>query len=217
MRSRQVQQITRVPLPRSFYDRAPVEVACELLGMHFWRRSREGLTGGTIVEVEAYLGDSDPASHSFIGQTRRNASMFGPPGHLYVYSIHARFCLNVVTGPARSPTAVLIRAIQPLQGIALMQRRRNREDLRELTRGPARLCQSVRVEGDMDGLDLTIGRRIWITRDPLSTVSPSDIVASPRIGVSRAQDAELRFFVNGSPFVSGPRRRFSTRVRKMSG
>ena len=69
----------------------------------------------------------------------------------------------------------------------------------------------------MDGLDLTIGRRIWITRDPLSTVSPSDIVASPRIGVSRAQDAELRFFVNGSPFVSGPRRRFSTRVRKMSG
>lgn len=204
--ARQAQQESCAPLSRSFYDRDVVAVARDLLGKTFFRRSRQGLTCGTIVEVEAYRGAHDPASHSHRGKTPRNLVMFGLPGHLYVYSIHARFCLNAVTGPQRTPSAVLIRAMEPTQGISLMQLRRDRTNLLDLARGPARLCQAVGVAGGMDGVDLTIGRRIWISRNPHVHLKSSDIVAAPRIGVTKAQDACLRFFVDGSPFVSGPRR-----------
>ena len=202
----QSQQNPCGPLPRSFYDRDVVVVARDLLGKKFWRRSRQGVTCGTIVEVEAYRGAHDPASHSFRGKTPRNLVMFGSPGYLYVYSIHARFCLNAVTGPQRTPSAVLIRAIEPTHGISLMQLRRDRTNVLDLARGPARLCQAVKVTGEMNGVDLTIGRRIWITPNPQAHVESTDIVAAPRIGVTKAPDARLRFFVDGSPFVSGPRR-----------
>ena len=201
-----MQQKSCAPLPRSFYDRDVVAVARDLLGKKFWRRSRAGMTCGTIVEVEAYRGERDPASHSFRGKTPRNMVMFGLPGFLYVYSIHGRFCLNAVTGPKRTPSAVLIRAIEPTQGISLMQGRRDRTNLLDLARGPARLCQATGVTREMNGVDLTIGRRIWVTQDPRIHMKPADIVASPRIGVTKAQNACLRFFVDGSPFVSGSRR-----------
>ena len=135
----QSQQNPCGPLPRSFYDRDVVVVARDLLGKKFWRRSRQGVTCGTIVEVEAYRGAHDPASHSFRGKTPRHLVLFGSPGYLYVYSIHARFCLNAVTGPQRTPSAVLIRAIEPTHGISLMQRRRDRTNVLDLARGPARL------------------------------------------------------------------------------
>ena len=141
------------PLPRSFYNRDVILVARELLGKRLVRRTREGVASGRIVEVEAYLADGDSACHASRGMTRRNAAMFGPPGHAYVYSIHARFCLNVVTDLADVPSAVLIRAVEPLEGVAFMQRRRGKEKLRDLTCGPARLCEAFDVDRKLDRWD----------------------------------------------------------------
>ncbi len=192
-------------LPRSFYARDPVTVARELLNKQVVRRTREGMTTGHVVEVEAYLGRSDPASHSYRGQTPRNSVMFGPPGMLYVYSIHARFCMNAVTESNGTPSAVLIRAVEPLAGIQLMQRRRRRKTKLDLTRGPARLCEAFAVDRNLNGWDLTRGRQIWFCEgdDDRGTFS---ITSSPRIGVTSAQESPLRFFVDGSRYVSGPRR-----------
>ncbi|MCA9162462.1 MAG: DNA-3-methyladenine glycosylase [Planctomycetales bacterium] len=194
------------PLPREFYDRDVVQVARDLLGKRLTRVTAEGTTSGAIVEVEAYRGQHDPAAHSYRGQTARNATMFGPPGHLYVYTIHAKFCMNVVTEPAGVAHAVLIRGVEPLDGLPLMQQRRGREPLVELTRGPARLCQAMSVDRTLDGWDLTLGREIWIADEQVLPMPDTAIIASPRIGISSAQDALLRFFVNRNAFVSGPKR-----------
>ncbi len=194
------------PLPREFYDRDPTTVARQLLGKTLQRRTRRGLTGGTIVEVEAYLAANDSAAHSYRGPTPRNAAMFGPAGHLYVYSIHARYCLNAVTEASGAASAVLIRAIEPLAGITVMQARRGRMALVDLARGPARLCEALDVDRDLDGWDLTCGSRIWIDdTDALSTRS-FRTGQSKRIGVTSAFEARLRFFVDGCRFVSGTRR-----------
>src|SRR4029077_6147640 len=110
------------PLPRAFYDRASVEVARDLLGKTLWRRSEAGLTAGIIVETEAYDGANDPASHAWRGRTRRNAVMFGTPGHAYVYfSYGMHYCINAVTGSAGQSSAVLLRAIQPIVGLDIMR------------------------------------------------------------------------------------------------
>ena len=200
------------PLPREFYDRDAREVAPEMLGKLVIRRTRTGLVSGVIVEVEAYLGKRDPASHSYRGKTKRNATMFGPPGHLYVYTIHARFCMNVVTEPIDVASAILIRAVEPLDGIPLMQRRRQRDRHDELTRGPARLCEAADVDCELDGWDLTKGQKIWIAEDSRIDGREFRITTSPRIGISSNQDAKLRFFVDGNRFVSGPRKFHSQKV-----
>lgn len=196
------------PLPQLFYDRPPDVVARDLLGKRLIRKTPQGVAAGTIVEVEAYLGRSDPASHSYRGCTPRNAVMFGPPGRLYVYSIHARWCMNAVTQAEGTPTAVLIRAVQPLMGIDLMQRRRAREKPLDLARGPARLCQAFAVDRADNGADLTsrrsaAGKAIWIADDPEFDLTQIAVGISTRIGVTSAQDAELRFYVRGNRFVSG--------------
>ena len=159
-----------LPLPRGFYDRHVVDVARELLGKLLVRTSRDGVTCGRIVEVEAYLAHDDPACHASRGRTPRNAAMFGPPGHAYVYSIHAKWCLNAVTQPEGEPSAVLIRAVEPLVGIELMRRRRGREKPLELARGPARLCQALDIDLRHNGLDLTKGRGLWIAEDVTESV-----------------------------------------------
>ncbi len=219
------------PLPRTFYQRDPITVARDLLGKTLHRRSRQGLTSGTIVEVEAYLAKGDSACHAFRGPTPRNRTMFGPPGHLYVYSIHARYCLNAVTEQAGIASAVLIRAIEPLAGLAVMRARRGRAKPIDYARGPARLCEACDVTRRLDGWDLTRGRRIWIAAGNLDSEaagtgdsgfghsgSGNSLAClgfrtgqSPRIGVTSAQHAPLRFFVDGSPYVSGPRRDHSPR------
>lgn len=192
-------------LPREFYHRDTVEVARELLGKRLVRRSLEGVATGRIVEVEAYLPIDDPACHASRGRTRSNEAMFGPPGRAYVYPIHSRYCFNVVTQGEGIPTAVLIRAIEPLTGIELMQRRRGRQDRSELARGPARLCQALAIDRRLDHWDLVRGQRLWID-DEFSGSTTLVVGQSKRIGVTSAHDLLLRFFEANSLWVSGPRR-----------
>jgi DNA-3-methyladenine glycosylase len=214
-----------------FYDRPSRKVARDLLGKILWRETPEGKCSGRIVEVEAYEGATDSAAHSYRGQTPRNASMFGPPGHAYVYAIHSRWCLNAVTEPTGVATAVLIRAMEPLFGLELMAKRRRESllarrarlaardpvassrpaaelvvPLRDLCRGPARLCEALAINRQQDGWDLTLGRELWIEDDPFCQLTSRQIARSPRIGISTAQDRLLRFFMRGNPFVSGARR-----------
>ena len=188
-------------LSERFYNRDVVRVAKDLIGCTLWRRSRAGLTTGRIVETEAYLSANDSASHSFKGVGRKNSSMFGPPGHSYVYTIHARQCFNVVTQPEGRGSAVLIRAVAPISGVALMSERRRTEAVRDLCRGPARLCEAFEIGRVFDGWDLTIGKRLWITA---STDRPL-VKTSVRIGVTSAWDLQLRFFEPDNAFVSGPK------------
>lgn len=190
-------------LTSEFYLRDPAAVARELLGKLLLRETSAGLCGGRIVETEAYLSARDPACHASRGQTPRNAAMFGPPGHAYVYMIHAKWCLNAVTEPEGTPSAVLIRAIEPLVGSDLMRQRRGTDIMRDLTRGPARLCQALAVDRTYDGWDLTAGRELWIGEDLQAPERKLRIAKSGRIGISSAQRRLLRFFVKDNPFVSG--------------
>jgi DNA-3-methyladenine glycosylase len=205
-------------LSRAFYDRDPARVARELLGMVLVRVARGGVCAGRIVETEAYLAAGDPACHSARGQTRRNAAMFGPPGHAYVYAIHAKWCLNMVTEAAGVASAVLIRAVEPLVGLTQMQRRRPDATPHDLTRGPSRLCMALDVDKRLNGWDLTRGERLWIAADSAvasvngPSVPDAFIVATPRIGISSGQEHLLRFAVAGNAYVSGKRLRGSERT-----
>jgi DNA-3-methyladenine glycosylase len=197
-----MRRYTRFPaLERRFYDRDPAIVARELLGKLLIRWSMQGLCGGRIVETEAYMSVDDPACHAHRGRTARNASMFGHPGHAYVYMIHAKWCFNAVTEPEDFGSAVLIRAVVPLAGAWLMQQRRKTPILGDLCRGPARLCQAFDIWGKQDGWDLTLHKSLWIADDDYESDEP--IVATPRIGISKAADLPLRFCYQGNPFVSG--------------
>lgn len=159
--------------------------------------------GGRIVETEAYVPWGDPANHAAGGKTRRNQAMFGPPGTAYVYRIHQVFCLNVVCEKIGVPGAVLVRAIEPTHGIALMRRRRGTNDLRTLCQGPGRLCQALAITGTFNRSDLIKGP-IRIYPGP-----KSEVVATTRVGISRAQELPLRFLEAGSPYVSRPPKRSS--------
>ena len=188
-------------LPASFYARPTPEVARGLLGHVLLSELGGRRTAGRIVETEAYLGTDDPASHGYRARrTRRNASLFERPGIAYVYFTYGmHWCLNAVTECAGHPAAVLIRALEPLEGLATMRRRRGgaRVRDRDLCSGPAKLCQALGVTGRHDGLPLTRGRlRIVQSRQHHA------IAVTPRIGITRAADWPLRFLIEGSPWVS---------------
>lgn len=195
---------TLTPLAKRFYARGPAEVARALLGKRVVRRTDDGLAIVRIVETEAYFAQDDPASHAFRGLKRRNRHMFGPPGIAYVYPIHSRWCFNVVTTAEAIADAVLVRAGEPLAGLEQMSARR-RGETRPLwlARGPARLCEALAIGRELDGWDLTRGEQLWIADDERpATARRFEIGVSTRVGVTRAQDRELRYFVASSRFVS---------------
>ncbi len=189
-------------LKRSFYARDPVTVARELLGTLLVHESDAGRTVGRIVETEAYLASGDSACHASRGPTPRNTSMFGPPGLAYVYSIHSRYCLNTVTEAKGIPSAVLIRALEPQEGIELMQLRRGTQKVLDLCRGPARLCEAFGIDRRFDGRKLYLAESLRIENG--DRVHDEQIAISPRIGVTSAHDLLLRFAERDCVFVSRP-------------
>jgi len=180
-------------IPRAFFARPVLEVAEELIGATFLV---DGV-GGKIVEVEAYHHE-DPAAHGYRGRTERNATMFGPPGHAYVYrSYGIHWCVNFVCEPEGVADAVLIRALEPTYKLSLMRRRRGVEDERRLCSGPGRLCQALAITGAHDGLALD---RPPFRLEP-RTEKP-EVVRGPRVGISRATDLPWRFGLAGSRYLS---------------
>ena len=193
-----------VILPREFYSGSAVELAPMLLGKLLVRELDGAKLVGRIVEVEAYMGQGDTASHASRGLTPRNRTMFGPPGHAYVYLIYGMYhCLNVVTGPAGEAQAVLIRAVEPLSGVDIMQARRQRPVVdRDLTNGPGKLCQAFGVDRSLDGHDLCSANQLWLEDAP---PPPEIVCAGPRVGI-RGDEVALtrpwRFFLQDNPYVS---------------
>jgi DNA-3-methyladenine glycosylase len=190
-------------LPRAFFDRPATEVAPDLLGCVFWSASRAGRVAVRLVEVEAYEGTLDPASHSYRGRTARNAVMFGPPGHAYVYFTYGmHYCVNLVCHRPGDATAVLLRAGQVIEGGTLAAERRGGQRERDLARGPGRLCQALGIDRSLDGTDAcAAGSRLGIGPAPES-VGPAAISAGPRVGITKAADFPLRFWLDGDKYVS---------------
>ena len=187
-------------LPRSFFDRPSVSLARSLLGKLLVSELGGVRTVGRIVEAEAYRPD-DPASHSFPGPTARNRTMFGPPGHAYVYLSHGiHHCVNAV---GRSGSAVLLRALEPIEGEEAMASRRRLGDPRLLCAGPGRLTQALGIRLEHDGHDLTRPDGLWIADGP----SPRRVIRTPRIGISLAGEKRWRFLDAETSYASrGPRR-----------
>ena len=201
------------PLDRAFFSRDPRRVARELLGKVLVRQknSRQGgetRVTGRIVEVEAYLGEEDPAAHAAAGNTARTAVLFGPPGHAYVYFIYGNhYCLNVSCEPEGRAGGVLFRALEPLSGVEEMAQARGIEihsskDLLKLTSGPGRLAQAFAITRARDnGCDLTsAASSLWIGEDGYRA---QGIRITPRIGITKAADKPLRYILAGNAYVSG--------------
>lgn len=187
-------------VPRSFYNRSSLQVAPELLGKILIRKFSNQIISGRIVETEAYLAFGDAASHAFKGKTKRNASLFKKAGHAYVHSIHMQQCLDIVTDSEDTPSSVLIRALEPLEGITIMRSLRNKEKITELTSGPGKLTQALNISKNFDGADVTTTTsNLYVISDGYQV---SSIVAKKRIGISKATEFDYRFYVQDSTFVS---------------
>ncbi|MDF3152561.1 DNA-3-methyladenine glycosylase [Mesorhizobium sp. XAP10] len=189
------------PLTRSELPDDTASLARTLIGKIVVRELPEGIASGRIVETEAYV-TGDAAGHGYRGQTPRNRSLFLEAGHAYVYLAYGiSYMLNVSSEMPGVGTGVLIRALEPLEGIALMRLNRGIERLRDLAREPGRLAQALRIDRSLDGLDLCRKGPLWLARDDHE---PDEIGESVRIGISKDADRLLRFHVRKSPFVSGP-------------
>ncbi|MGE5353355.1 MAG: DNA-3-methyladenine glycosylase [Acidobacteriota bacterium] len=198
-------------LDREFYTGDLLAVAKSLLGKTFVKQDEDKLFAGRIVEVEAYDGAVDEAAHTFIGKTPRNEIMFGIGGHLYVYFTYGMYhCCNVVTGQEGEGKAVLLRAVEPIEGIEYMAQNRMKRDsvnidaltkkeYRNLTSGPGKLCQAFNIRREDNGTDL-LGSRIYILEG--DDVKNEDIVTSRRIGITKSVELPWRFFIKNNPFVS---------------
>ena len=207
-------------MDREFFDRPAVEVAPELLGCVFERETVEGTVAVVLTEVEAYMGAADPASHAYRGQTPRNAVMFGPPGHAYVYFTYGmHFCVNLVCQLPGTASAVLLRAGKVIVGEELARARRERRAAdgdgvgrsdgpriadRDLARGPARLCQALGIDRALDGADVCdVGSPLRIKQRGTSNQCRYD--SGPRVGISSGTDFAWRYWVPGEPTVSAYR------------
>ena len=194
------------PLPRSFFEPSAKVVAPKLLGHLLVRNTPLGPAAGIIVETEAYLSD-DPACHAAPGPTPRNKVMFGAPGHSYVYLIYGyHFCINAVCRPAGVGEAVLIRALEPVCGHDFMKRERLVSREFDLTNGPAKLCQAMAIDRSLDGIDICDPTSVvFVAENPdarklLRTKGP--VVTTTRIGITKAAALPLRFYLDGSSYVS---------------
>ena len=189
-------------LPHSFYEQKTIDVAKQLLGKYLVRKHPEGKTIGRIVETEAYIGPQDLACHASRGRTARTEVMFGPAGRAYVYFIYGFYnMLNLVTEATNYPAAVLIRAVEPMDGIDLMKTRRQNGSLRNLASGPGKLCQAFAVDRTLNGADLS-GNVLYVED---RSEPAAKIRATPRIGVDYAgkwKSKPYRFLIRGSEFVS---------------
>ncbi len=193
-------------LQQGFYTRNLLYVARDLLGKVLVKKSGRTIISGKIVEVEAYHGDYDEASHAYKGVTKRNEVMFKEGGHLYVYFTYgAHFCANVVVGKAGKGIAVLLRGIEPIDGVDLMTINRfgrkavHNIEKYNLTNGPGKLCQAFGIKGEHNGTNLR-GNEIYILHHP--KVKSKDIGVSKRIGITRSVGLQWRFFIKGNPYVS---------------
>ena len=195
------------PLSSSFYDRPTEQVARDLLGAVLQCTTPDGVTRGRVVETEAYLGADDPACHAVAGITSRTEHLFGPPGRSYVYFIYGMYwCFNAVTRERGHGSAVLVRAVAPLDGIDLMRARRARVKRdRDLTNGPGKLCLAMGIVGVMSGTSLRHGPIVIRAGEH---VADDDVVVTPRIGISRAAEWPLRYLVRDDPFVSATPKHF---------
>jgi len=188
-------------LPREFYDRDTELVAREMLGSVLECTTAAGTASGIIVETEAYVGEHDPACHAAAGRTRRTEPLYGRPGLSYVYFIYGvHWCFNVVTRAEGLASAVLVRAVEPLEGIELMQQRRGPK-IRgvNLTNGPGKLCSALGINGSMNALSLQRGA--LVVREG-ARYSADAIVTGPRIGITKAVDWPLRYYIRGNEWVS---------------
>lgn len=192
-------------LERSFFARDTLNVARDLLGRRLVRTVEGRRLSGRIVEAEAYVGEEDEASHASPGPTKRNASMYGRPGHAYVYLIYGMYhCFNVVTGRRGFPAAVLIRALEPVEGLEAMRERRGGRPDEELTSGPGRLCEALAIDLQFDGADLCAPKAALFL-EAGKPVPDENVAAGPRVNV-RGDAAALRvpwrFSVEGNRYVS---------------
>ncbi|NTV30447.1 DNA-3-methyladenine glycosylase [candidate division WWE3 bacterium] len=189
------------PLSREFYEQETVVVAQMLLGKNLVRQTEQGTMVTKIVETEAYLGEDDPASHAAVGKTSRTQISWGAPGHAYVYLIYGMYhCLNVVTRPDGISGCVLIRALEPIIGIDVMQSYRRGTSIPQLTNGPGKLCLALSITRHQNGADLTNPQSgLWISDQQNETFV---IGTSARIGITKATDKELRFYIQHNSFVS---------------
>ncbi|HEY3777783.1 MAG TPA: DNA-3-methyladenine glycosylase [Rhizomicrobium sp.] len=189
------------PLARAKLPVDTLSLARALIGKLLVRALPEGVVSGLIVETEAYV-IGDAAGHAYRGMTPRNRSLFLERGHAYVYLAYGiSYLLNVSSESTGIGAGVLIRALEPLEGIPIMQRNRGTERLRDLARGPGRLAQALRIDRRLDGLDLCRKGPLWLARD---NHKAGEVGQSIRIGITRDADRILRFYLRGSPFVSGP-------------
>lgn len=189
-------------LRRSFYQRPTLEVARDLLGKYIVYRAKEGRRAARIVEVEAYIGENDPACHAAPGPTRRNQVMFGPPGFSYVYFIYGMYhCFNLVTEKKAFPAAVLLRAAEPVEGLELMRANSPKSRDGNILSGPGKFCRSFGLTVEHSGVDLT-GSVLYVEDRGEKVVN---IATSGRIGIKKAQNHQWRFFDGDSEAVSKPR------------
>ncbi len=193
-------------LPKSFYTRNTLIVAKDLLGKILVKKQSGKILAGKIVEVEAYDGKMDQAAHTFIGKTQRNKIMFESGGYFYVYFTYGvHYCCNVVTGLQGEGTAVLIRALEPLEGVDIMIKNRygrnlnNDKEFINLSNGPAKLCKAFSITSEHNEIDLT-GSLIYILDAP--KISNKNIVTTTRIGISKSKNLPWRFYIKNNPFVS---------------
>jgi DNA-3-methyladenine glycosylase len=192
-------------IQRSFYAQSTLQVARQLLGKYLVRKHPDGTTVGKIVETEAYVGPHDLACHAAKGRTARTEVMFGGPGHAYVYFIYGvYYCLNIVTEEVGHASAVLIRALEPIEGIELMRKRRGLDELRKLASGPGKLCLAMAIDKALNAADMSRGNVLYVED---RGERAAKIVARPRIGVDYAgkwKDKPWRFLIRGNEFVSKP-------------